>query len=77
VPKTAALMLERGIPREHVEQTCYYNALAAYGQSGQMKESDWLQAEAVDQRQKFSGNSVLRGGQEPKIENDTSKPVPN
>ena len=77
VPKTAALMLERGIPREHVEQTCYYNALAAYGQSGQMKESDWLQAEPVDQRQKFSGNSVLRGGQDPKVEGASSNAVPN
>ncbi|WP_224996150.1 TatD family hydrolase [Cesiribacter sp. SM1] len=77
VPKTAALMLQHGIPREHVEQTCYYNALAAYGQSGQMKESDWLQAGPVDQRHKFSGNSVLRGGQEPNVENGGSNIVPN
>src|SRR5690606_6344305 len=33
VPKTAALMLERGIPREHVELVCYGNALEAFGQS--------------------------------------------
>jgi predicted metal-dependent TIM-barrel fold hydrolase len=66
VPKTANLMLEKGVPEEHVKQVCYQNALAAYGQSGQMKESDW-QDMAIDQRQKYSGNSVLRGGQEPKI----------
>ena len=66
VPKTAKLMLERGVPEEHVKQVCYHNALAAYGQSGQMKEEDWQQM-AIDQRQKYSGNSVLRGGQEPKI----------
>lgn len=66
VPKTANLMLEKGVPEEHVKQVCYQNALAAYGQSGQMKEADW-QEMAIDQRQKYSGNSVLRGGQEPKI----------
>jgi len=66
VPKTAKLMLEKGVPEEHVKQVCYQNALAAYGQSGQMQESDW-QDMAIDQREKYSGNSVLRGGQEPKI----------
>jgi predicted metal-dependent TIM-barrel fold hydrolase len=66
VPKTANLMLEKGVPEEHVKQVCYQNALAAYGQSGQMKEEDWQQMD-IDQRQKYSGNSVLRGGQEPKI----------
>jgi predicted metal-dependent TIM-barrel fold hydrolase len=66
VPKTANLMLEKGVPEEHVKQVCYHNALSAYGQSGQMKEADW-QEMAIDQRQKYSGNSVLRGGQEPKI----------
>jgi len=38
VPKTASLMLERGVPKEHVKMTCYSNALAVYSQSGQMKE---------------------------------------
>ena len=66
VPKTANLMLEKGVPEEHVKQVCYQNALAAYGQSGQIKEEDWQQM-AIDQREKYSGNSVLRGGQEPKI----------
>jgi hypothetical protein len=66
VPKTAKLMLKNGIPEEHVKMVCYHNALAAYGQSGQMKESDW-QNMAIDQRQKYSGNSVLRGGQTPKV----------
>ncbi len=30
VPKTARLMLERGIPRADVEAICYGNALAAF-----------------------------------------------
>ncbi len=67
VPKTARLMIERGIPRADVDATCYGNALAAYGASGQIKESDWAELPAVDQRQLFAGNSVLRG-QEPRIE---------
>ena len=61
VPKTARLMLERGIPRADVEAICYGNALAAYGRSGQMRESDWLQADPADQAELFEGNSVLRG----------------
>jgi hypothetical protein len=61
VPKTARLMLERGIPRADVEAICYANALAAYGQSGRMHEGDWLEPKTVDQRELFQGNSVLRG----------------
>lgn len=69
VPKTAKLMLERGVPQEHVEATCYQNALAAYGQSGQFNEDDWLNPPSIDQRTLFEGNSVLRG-QAPKVEED-------
>lgn len=67
VPKTAQLMLERGIPEEKVRAVCYENALAAYSQSGQMQEADWLESQTIDQRQSFNGNSVLRG-QEPRVE---------
>ncbi len=62
VPKTANLMLESGIPRATVERTCYGNALAAYGQSGQFDEKDWLDAPGIDRSQLFEGNSILRGG---------------
>ncbi len=68
VPKTAKLMRERGIPEEHIVKTCYQNALAAYGQSGQMKEADWLSPQPIDQRTLYQGNSVLRGGQEPRVD---------
>ena len=67
VPKTARLMLERGIPRADVEAICYGNALLAFGQSGQMKEEHWLSRQAIDQRVLFEGNSVLRG-QQPRVE---------
>jgi uncharacterized protein len=63
VPKTAQLMLERGIAADDVEKICYRNALAAYGQTGQMAEKDWLEPAAIDQRTLFEGNSVLRGQQ--------------
>jgi len=66
VPKTAALMLRRGIAAEAVEVVTYENALAAYGQSGQLKESDWTGSPGVDQRQLYEGSSVLRG-QEPRV----------
>jgi hypothetical protein len=72
VPMTAALMLERGIPVEHISAVTYSNALAAFGQSGQIKEEDWLNAMDVDQREKFNGNSILRGGQDPRVEKRNS-----
>jgi predicted metal-dependent TIM-barrel fold hydrolase len=61
VPKTANLMLSRGIPEADVIATCYANAIAAYGPSGQFSEADWLNPAPIDQRQLFDGNSVLRG----------------
>jgi len=63
VPKTAQLMLERGVKPEDVEKIAYRNALAAYGQTGQMAEKDWLEPAPIDQRNLFEGNSVLRGQQ--------------
>ena len=78
VPKTASLMLERGISEADVRMVCYQNALSAFGQSGQMKESDWLDATTVDQREKFSDNSVLRGGQMPVVgEIETTGDMPS
>uniref|UniRef100_UPI0030D93980 hypothetical protein n=1 Tax=Cyanothece sp. BG0011 TaxID=2082950 RepID=UPI0030D93980 len=67
VPKTAQLMQQEGIPEDHIKAVCYQNALTAYGQSGQIKESDWLNSSPIDQRHLHSGNSVLRG-QQPVVE---------
>ncbi|HWP48175.1 MAG TPA: TatD family hydrolase [Candidatus Limnocylindrales bacterium] len=61
VPKVARLMLESGIEPKDVHKICYANALEAYGQSGQIKESDWLVPQNIDQQTLFAGNSVLRG----------------
>ncbi|MCU0841479.1 MAG: TatD family hydrolase [Thiobacillaceae bacterium] len=68
VAKTAKLALQSGIPEDQVRLACYGNALDAYGQSGQMKESDWLDAPPVDQRALYEGNSILRGGREPVVQ---------
>jgi len=68
VPKTAALMAERGIEPGVIRKVSYENALAVYGLSGNMKEVDWLKPTPIDQRSLFEGNSVLRGGQQPRLE---------
>jgi hypothetical protein len=61
VPKTARLMLERGIAEDVVEQVTWQNALDAYAQSGQIDVEMLLQKPVIDQRQLFLDNSVLRG----------------
>ena len=68
VAKTATLALSRGVDAAVVRLACYKNALAAFSKSEQMHESDWLDAQPVDQREVFEGNSILRGGREPVIE---------
>jgi predicted metal-dependent TIM-barrel fold hydrolase len=68
VPKTAALMAERGISADAIRKVTYHNALAVYGLSGGMKAADWIDPAPIDQRTLFQGNSVLRGGQAPRIE---------
>ena len=67
VAKTAKLALEQGVPESDVRKACYENALAAYGQSGQMSGHDWLNPPAIDQRTLYEGNSSLRGGRDPVI----------
>jgi predicted metal-dependent TIM-barrel fold hydrolase len=75
VAKTAALALKRGIAEEQVRLACYQNALSAYGQSGQMNESDWLDPPAVDQRTVYEGNTILRGGREPEVKDASAQCV--
>lgn len=70
VPKTAQLMLERGLSKEDVKKVCYQNALDAYKQSGQIQEEDWLDRPRIDQSKTYGGNSVLRGGSKPFIEKE-------
>jgi hypothetical protein len=58
-------MKQRGISDEDIRMVTYQNALTAFGQSGQIDESDFSQVKQVDQSQKYEGSSILRGGQKP------------
>ena len=66
VPKTAALMVKSGVSREAIELVCYRNAITAFAQSGQLDERMLADEIQIDQAQKFEGNTVLRGGQQPR-----------
>ena len=68
VAKTAKLAEQKGVDKEAIRLVCYQNPLDAYGQSGQMKEEDWLNPPAIDQRTVFEGNSILRGQREPLVQ---------
>ncbi len=71
VPKTAVLMKMRGIADEDIRMVTYQNAITAFGQSGQIDEADFAAVKDIDQSQKFSGNTVLRGGQQPRIDKNS------
>ena len=64
VPRTAALMRERGISEATIEQVVWKNPVAFFAQSGRLDVGDEV---VVDQREKWEGNSVLRGGQTPVV----------
>ena len=72
VPRTAKLMLERGIDPAWVEKVTWQNALDAYAQSGQIDVAALLETPVIDQSKLFHDNSVLRG-QKPRVD----APVPN
>jgi len=72
VPRTAHLMREGGIDPRVIEQVTWANAVAAYGQTGQLDVAELEQDAHVDQTQMFGDSSVLRG-QEPRVD----QPVPN
>jgi uncharacterized protein len=67
VPKTAALMLERGIAAGDVETIVWRNPVAFFAQSGQLDVADVEARPDVDQTRLWEGNSVLRG-QTPVVE---------
>lgn len=71
VPKTAALMKQRGIKDDVIHQVTYQNAITAFAKSGQLEESDFAGIKDIDQSQKFQGNTVLRGGQQPRIDKNS------
>jgi predicted metal-dependent TIM-barrel fold hydrolase len=68
VPKMAALMKQRGISDTDIQLVTYQNAITAFAQSGQIDERDFVTSKNIDQSEKFEGNTVLRGGQQPRID---------
>jgi predicted metal-dependent TIM-barrel fold hydrolase len=72
VPKTAALMHESGIDLNDIHLVTYTNAVKAFAQSGQINEADFDVAANIDQSEKFNGSSILRGGQQPRIDKNTT-----
>ncbi|MCP9763010.1 TatD family hydrolase, partial [Lacihabitans soyangensis] len=71
VPKTAALMKIRGISDEAIKMVCYQNAIDAFAQSGQINVADFETPQVIDQSLKFNGNTVLRGGQIPRVDKNS------
>ena len=71
VPKTASLMKQNGISNETIRLVTYQNAITAFGQSGQIDEADFAAVKEIDQSKKFEGNTVLRGGQQPRIDKNS------
>ncbi len=67
VPKTAALMIERGIEPAAVEKVTWQNAIDAYKASGQIDMERLLGSPSIDQSRLFADNSVLRG-QPPRVD---------
>lgn len=65
IPKTAVLMKLNGISDEAIRLVTYQNAIDAFAKSGQIDVSDFENGLTIDQSQKFNGNTILRGGQEP------------
>ena len=68
VPKTATLMKMRGLSDADIELITYRNAITAFGQSGQIDEADFAAIKNIDQSEKFEGNTILRGDQQPRID---------
>jgi uncharacterized protein len=61
VPKTAALMRERGIAEAAIAAIVWDNPIAFFAQSGKLDTAALGAATDVDQRKLHEGNSVLRG----------------
>jgi hypothetical protein len=67
VPKTAAAMRAAGIGDSVIETICWNNPVRFFAQSQRLDLAATTGAPAVDQRQLFEGNSVLRG-QVPRVD---------
>jgi len=68
VAKTAALMKMKGISDHDIKMVTYQNAIDAFAQSGQINVEDFEKNTVIDQSKTFNGNTILRGGQQPRID---------
>jgi len=64
-------MKEHGISDEDIRLVTYQNAITAFAQSGQIDEADFAAVKEIDQSKKFEGNTVLRGGQQPRMDKNS------
>lgn len=71
VPKTAALMLKHGISKSDVEKITFSNCLEAFRMDEHLDPNQLKQEAHSDPNQKFEGNTILRGGQQPRIDHNT------
>ena len=61
VPKTIAVMRAEGIGEGEIARIVWDNPVEFFGQTGRLDVSDLEDQAAIDRRQKFENNSVLRG----------------
>lgn len=76
VPKTVQAMVAAGIPRDTIARIVWDNPVAFFSQSGRLDLSPADARPAVDQRQLWEGNSVLRG-QNPVIDASRDSHAPD
>lgn len=68
VPKTASLMMQRGILKQDVEKVTYSNALEAFAVHNHIDLAVLDQTFKADPNAKYEGNTILRGGQQPRLD---------
>lgn len=61
----------RGISDEAIRKVTFQNAIDAFARSGQIDQADFEGNTQIDQSAKFYGNSILRGGQSPRVDKDS------
>ena len=67
VPKTAALLEQRGVAADIIELATFANAVEVYSQSGQIDVAKLKGEVQVDQREMFGDTTILRG-QAPRVD---------
>jgi predicted metal-dependent TIM-barrel fold hydrolase len=63
VPKSIAMMRDKGISDEAIETIVWRNPVAFFGQTGRLDVAGLTERPEIDRQQKFENNSVLRGEQ--------------